>query len=137
MYVGYLGLFAHVYRLVHTHNPPSIHTHTPNHTQGWLEGKGSSGDLTICDVRDVARAHIAAVETPTAAGRYIISDSHCISSKFVSETFKVGGFGFGFDDDDGDDDDDVFVYLLVFCVFCICINVFAFMWCKYDCLLCL
>lgn len=58
--------------------------------QGWLEGEGSKGDLTICDVRDVARAHIAAVEKATASGRYIISDSHCISSKFVSDTFKVG-----------------------------------------------
>lgn len=57
--------------------------------QGWLEGVGSTGDLTICDVRDVARAHIAAVETPSASGRYIISDSHCISSKFVADTFKV------------------------------------------------
>lgn len=60
------------------------------YVQGWLEGEGSKGDLTICDVRDVACAHIAAVEAPAASGRYIISDSHCISSKFVADTFKVG-----------------------------------------------
>eukprot|EP00798_Chlamydomonas_sp_ICE-L_P013847 gene13847-19770_t len=40
-----------------------------------MEGKGSSppGVFVICDVRDVAKAHILAATTPTANGRYIVS----------------------------------------------------------------
>ena len=37
--------------------------------QGLLEGQAPSGTPIICDVRDVARAHILAAETPSASGR--------------------------------------------------------------------
>ncbi|KAK9807370.1 hypothetical protein WJX73_008107 [Symbiochloris irregularis] len=36
-----------------------------------LEGQPPSGTPIICDVRDVARAHVLAAETPSASGRYI------------------------------------------------------------------
>ena len=66
----------------------------PDHTplrllQGWLSGKGGTDASTICDVRDVARAHILAAETPTASGRYIVSQESSMSPSFVSETLKV------------------------------------------------
>ena len=57
--------------------------------QGWLSGKGGTDASTICDVRDVARAHILAAETPTASGRYIVSQEFSMSPSFVSETLKV------------------------------------------------
>ena len=57
--------------------------------QGWLSGKGGTDASTICDVRDVARAHILAAETPTASGRYIVSQESSMSPSFVSETLKV------------------------------------------------
>jgi nucleoside-diphosphate-sugar epimerase len=41
--------------------------------KAWVEGGAHAGCATICDVRDVARAHILAAETPTANGRYIVA----------------------------------------------------------------
>jgi nucleoside-diphosphate-sugar epimerase len=57
--------------------------------KSWLEGTAGTGDLTICDVRDVAEAHILAAETPTASGRYIVSNRKPISPKFVAETLQA------------------------------------------------
>lgn len=46
----------------HPHSPhPSPTLHSP------------SGAPIVCDVRDVARAHVAAAELPSASGRYIVS----------------------------------------------------------------
>ena len=38
-----------------------------------VEGTAPSGSPIICDVRDVARAHVVAAEDPGAKGRYIVS----------------------------------------------------------------
>jgi nucleoside-diphosphate-sugar epimerase len=44
--------------------------------RGLVEGRdGPSGAPIVCDVRDVARAHVLAAETPGASGRYIVSHS--------------------------------------------------------------
>lgn len=42
--------------------------------RGWLEGRTPIKPLLVCDVRDVARAHLAAATLPDAAGRrYVVS----------------------------------------------------------------
>lgn len=46
------------------------------------------GDWTICDVRDVAAAHIAAAEIPEASGRYIISQPHSICAQDITTFIK-------------------------------------------------
>lgn len=38
-----------------------------------VEGKAAGGSPIICDVRDVARAHVVAAEDAKAKGRYIVS----------------------------------------------------------------
>jgi nucleoside-diphosphate-sugar epimerase len=38
-----------------------------------MEGGAIGGPWRLCDVRDVARAHVLAAETPGASGRYIVS----------------------------------------------------------------
>ena len=44
------------------------------YVKGMVEGSSAAGgSLTICDVRDVARAHVVAAEDPGAKGRYIVS----------------------------------------------------------------
>ena len=43
------------------------------YAKGMIEGGTISGAPTICDVRDVARAHVLAAITPAASGRYIVS----------------------------------------------------------------
>jgi hypothetical protein len=40
-----------------------------------------SGAWTVCDVRDVAAAHVAAAESPEASGRYIISQPRSFNAK--------------------------------------------------------
>ena len=39
--------------------------------QGMLEGGKIEGNPIICDVRDVAYAHITAAESPSATGRSV------------------------------------------------------------------
>jgi hypothetical protein len=51
------------------------------------EGK-VSGSWTICDVRDVAAAHIKAAEDPEASGRYIITNRAPIDGRFISNVIK-------------------------------------------------
>lgn len=41
--------------------------------RAWVEGGAHAGCATVTDVRDVARAHVLAAETPSANGRYIVS----------------------------------------------------------------
>lgn len=57
--------------------------------QGLIEGKAAEGTPIICDVRDVAAAHVAAAETPGASGRYIVSQRAPITPSFVSEVLRV------------------------------------------------
>ena len=49
-----------------------------------------AGTPVIVDVRDVAKAHILAATTPSAKGRYIISQRKPITPKLVSDTLQVG-----------------------------------------------
>ncbi|KAK9829424.1 hypothetical protein WJX72_005769 [[Myrmecia] bisecta] len=58
-------------------------------TKGWLEGNAGSFAPCICDVRDVARAHILAAEIPAASGRYIVSTESEVSPAFIGEVFNV------------------------------------------------
>ena len=46
----------------------------------------------VVDVRDVARAHIAAMETPTASGRYLVSAGEPTFRRYV-EILEEEGFG--------------------------------------------
>lgn len=48
--------------------------------QGFFEGEREL-DGWLADVRDVARAHVLAAETPSAHGRYIVSNSHTVSNE--------------------------------------------------------
>ncbi len=57
--------------------------------QGLIEGKAAEGTPIICDVRDVAAAHVAAAETPAASGRYIVSQRAPITPRVVSEVYRV------------------------------------------------
>lgn len=57
--------------------------------QGLIEGKPAEGTPIICDVRDVAAAHVAAAERPAASGRYIVSQRAPITPSFVSEVLRV------------------------------------------------
>ena len=57
--------------------------------KGWLEGKASTGNITYCDVRDVARAHVLAAELPHAAGRYIVSHRGSADPAFISRTLRA------------------------------------------------
>lgn len=66
--------------------------------KGWLEGKASDGPALVCDVRDVAAAHVLAVENPAAKGRYIVSNAHAMSPKFISDTLKERFPGFAIPD---------------------------------------
>ncbi|KIZ01217.1 hypothetical protein MNEG_6742 [Monoraphidium neglectum] len=51
-------------------------------------GKVPEGTWTVCDVRDVAAAHIAAAEGPEASGRYIVSQPGSFDARFVTDTLK-------------------------------------------------
>ncbi len=53
-----------------------------------MEGKSSSVFPRVVDVRDVARAHILAAETPEASGRYLVSWETTISGKFALEVLR-------------------------------------------------
>ena len=57
--------------------------------QGLAEGKPAQGTPLICDVRDVAAAHVAAAETPSASGRYIVSQRAPVTAAFVSNLLRV------------------------------------------------
>lgn len=57
--------------------------------KGLIEGKTApSGAPVICDVRDVARAHVLAAETPGASGRYIVSHAGPLAPALVEEVLK-------------------------------------------------
>ena len=59
--------------------------------QAWVEGGVQSGAPVFADVRDVARAHVLAAETPSASGRYIVAGSHSTPASEISATLQVGG----------------------------------------------
>ena len=57
--------------------------------QGIAEGTPAQGTPLICDVRDVARAHVLAAENPRAAGRYIVSHRAPLTASALSKALQV------------------------------------------------
>ncbi len=57
--------------------------------QGIAEGTPAQGTPLICDVRDVARAHVLAAETPSASGRYIVSHRAPLTATALSKALQV------------------------------------------------
>lgn len=53
------------------------------------DGKVPEGTWTVCDVRDVAAAHIAAAENPEASGRFIVSQSGSMDARFITDALKA------------------------------------------------
>lgn len=56
--------------------------------QSLLEGKTEELPARVCDVRDVARAHVCAIEDPAASGRHIISQPNNIPSQVIVDILK-------------------------------------------------
>ena len=56
--------------------------------QSLLEGKTDELPARVCDVRDVARAHVRAIEDPSASGRHIISQPNNIPSQVIVDILK-------------------------------------------------
>ena len=56
--------------------------------QSLLEGKTDELPARVCDVRDVARAHVRAMEDPSASGRHIISQPNNIPTQVVVDVLK-------------------------------------------------
>lgn len=56
--------------------------------QSLLEGKTEELPARVCDVRDVARAHVRALEEPSACGRHIISQPNNIPSQLVVDILR-------------------------------------------------
>jgi nucleoside-diphosphate-sugar epimerase len=53
--------------------------------KGIIEGTNDNITPWVCDVRDIARAHIRAAEVPTAKGRYIVSQGSTHDAKWFSQ----------------------------------------------------
>lgn len=61
--------------------------------QAFLEatpGNVPGVSYTLCDVRDIAKAHVLAAETASASGRYIVSDAKRMDAHDITEILKVG-----------------------------------------------
>lgn len=58
-------------------------------TQGIAEGTPAQGTPLICDVRDVARAHVLAAEVPSASGRYIVTHRAPLTATALSKALQV------------------------------------------------
>ncbi|CAL5221716.1 g3958 [Coccomyxa viridis] len=56
--------------------------------KGIAEGTPAQGTPLICDVRDVARAHVLAAENPRAAGRYIVSHRAPLTASALSKALQ-------------------------------------------------
>lgn len=80
------------------------HDHVPTHTQSLipslldfciqaiLEAPADSTPTvtyTLCDVRDVAKAHVLAAETQSASGRYIVSNAKRLDAHDITQILKV------------------------------------------------
>ncbi len=79
--------FAHSFAAVSGHVPPHVCPRdcaTPAVLQDVLNGGQQElqfGQGAVTDVRDVARAHVLAAETPAAQGRYIVSSAFAFTPK--------------------------------------------------------
>lgn len=61
--------------------------------QAFLEatpGNVPGVSYTLCDVRDIAKAHVLAAETASASGRYIVSDAKRMDAHDITDILKVG-----------------------------------------------
>lgn len=56
--------------------------------KGLIEGTNDTVTPWVCDVRDIARAHILAVEVPTAKGRYLVSQDSTVPVKSLTDTLS-------------------------------------------------
>lgn len=56
--------------------------------QSLLEGKTEELPARVCDVRDVARAHVRAIEDSSVTGRHIISQPNNIPSQVIVDILK-------------------------------------------------
>lgn len=54
----------------------------------FIENQGANIIPWQVDVRDIGRAHILAVEVPSAKGRYIVSHPSTLSTKYISEVLS-------------------------------------------------
>lgn len=58
-------------------------------TGDWLqaiwEGTSDVMLLSLCDVRDVCRAHVLAAELDSAAGRYLVAQTYNVSSRDITD----------------------------------------------------
>ncbi|DBA76212.1 hypothetical protein WJX77_001074 [Trebouxia sp. C0004] len=53
--------------------------------KGLIEGTNDTVTPWVCDVRDIARAHILAVEVPSAKGRYLVSQDSVVPVKALTD----------------------------------------------------
>ena len=68
-----------------------------NYVKAMVEGaKPASGSPIICDVRDVARAHVVAAEDPDAKGRYIVSQPGAVLPAEMAAAIKEAVADAGF-----------------------------------------
>lgn len=56
--------------------------------KGLIEGTNDTVTPWVCDVRDIARAHILAVEVPSAKGRYLVSQDSVVPVKSMTDTLS-------------------------------------------------
>ncbi|KAL0048803.1 hypothetical protein WJX82_011518 [Trebouxia sp. C0006] len=56
--------------------------------KGLIEGTNDSVMPWVCDVRDIARAHILAAEVPSAKGRYLVSQDSTVPVKTLTDTLS-------------------------------------------------
>ena len=59
--------------------------------QTLVEGSPASFAPVLCDVRDVARAHVLAAEMPSASGRYIVSAQKATAPPEIQRLLQVCG----------------------------------------------
>ncbi|KAL3142279.1 hypothetical protein ABBQ38_002622 [Trebouxia sp. C0009 RCD-2024] len=67
---------------------PRIDAMTVLMMKSLLEGKTDEFPARVCDVRDVARAHVRAIEDPSASGRHIISQPNNIPSQAIVDILQ-------------------------------------------------
>ena len=72
--------------------PEHCEQHCGISSQDILEGKPLIPTaLRYVDVRDVAQAHVAAAEEPSAKGRYLLGYHSTVPAKEISDALQVSG----------------------------------------------
>ena len=68
--------------------------------KGIVEGsKAASGPPIICDVRDVARAHVLAAEIPNAKGRHFVSQPGAVLPEAMAAAIRGSVRDAGFEEE--------------------------------------